>query len=122
MPTCLPYPADTCCRRTPSALRATQTVRHTQLEQAKHCLVLLKKACRAQTAVSWKQLRQAMEQELAQRLAEQQADLAEQLAFVQVGSTYLRLLDADWISATCSLGSSVQLCIFAACVGVCNAR
>jgi hypothetical protein len=62
-------------------------VRHTQLEQTKHCLVLLKKACRAQTAVSWKQLRQAMEQELAERLAQQQADLAEQLAFVQVSST-----------------------------------
>jgi hypothetical protein len=61
-------------------------VRHTQLEQTKHCLVLLKKACRAQTAVSWKQLRQAMEQELAERLAQQQTDLAEQLAFVQVRS------------------------------------
>jgi hypothetical protein len=34
--------------------------------------------------VSWKQLRQAMEQELAERLAEQQADMGEQLAFVQV--------------------------------------
>lgn len=67
----------------PPVFATVQTVRHTQLEQAKHCLVLLKKACRAQTAVSWKQLRQAMEQELAQRLAEQQADLAEQLAFVQ---------------------------------------
>jgi hypothetical protein len=65
---------------------AVQTARHTQLEQTKHCLVLLKKACRAQTAVSWKQLRQAMEQELAERLAQQQADMGEQLAFVQVGS------------------------------------
>lgn len=62
----------------------SQTARHTQLEQIKHCLVLLKKACRAATTTSWKQLRSKMEKELAERLAVQQRDMEEQLAFVQV--------------------------------------
>eukprot|EP00878_Enallax_costatus_P042256 GHUV01049456.1.p1 GENE.GHUV01049456.1~~GHUV01049456.1.p1 ORF type:complete len:171 (+),score=57.30 GHUV01049456.1:83-595(+) len=60
-----------------------QTARHTKLEQSKHCLVLLKKACRAATATSWKQLRSRMEQELTERLAVQQKDMDEQLSFVQ---------------------------------------
>jgi hypothetical protein len=42
--------------------------------------------CRAQTAASWKELRIAMETELADRLGQQQVDMQEQLAFVQVGS------------------------------------
>eukprot|EP00775_Hariotina_reticulata_P001252 gene1252-1592_t len=67
----------------PPVFATVQTARHTQLEQAKHCLVLLKKSCRALTAASWKELRIAMEAELADRLGQQQADLQEQLAFVQ---------------------------------------
>jgi len=42
------------------------------------------KPCRSQTAACWKSLRVHMEQELADKMAQQQADLDEQLAFVQV--------------------------------------
>lgn len=78
---------DNCCH--------VQTARHTKLEQTKHCLVLLKKACRAATTTSWKQLRCKMEQELAERLAVQQKDMDEQLAFVQV--------TGDWYMHQCCL-------------------
>lgn len=39
---------------------------------------------RSQTLTRWKRLRIHMEQQLADKLAQQQADLDEQLAFVQV--------------------------------------
>lgn len=53
-----------------------------------HCYSGCWRCCcwrRSQTASSWKALRVRMEQQLADKLAQQQADLEEQLAFVQVG-------------------------------------
>lgn len=65
-----------------------QTARRTELEGMKHALVVRKKCCRAQTGSAWKQLRAGMERALAARLADQQAQLDEELAFVQVGSRH----------------------------------
>lgn len=93
-----------------------QTARHTQLEQTKHCLVLLKKICRSQTACSWKQLRQAMEQELAERLAQQQADLEEQLEFVQVKQYLLGCAQQLALAATAERCSVMYLSTSAACL------
>eukprot|EP00879_Flechtneria_rotunda_P031046 GHRR01033876.1.p1 GENE.GHRR01033876.1~~GHRR01033876.1.p1 ORF type:complete len:136 (-),score=40.69 GHRR01033876.1:174-581(-) len=86
-----------------------QTARHTQLERAKHCLVLLKKTSRALTASSWKQLRLRMEQDLASKLQQQQADLEDQMACAQVGAAVISTMPYSK-SKQCLYGSILWNC------------
>lgn len=58
-----------------------------QCQNSNQCITALLLCRRSQTASSWKALRVHMEQQLAEKLAQQQADLDEQLAFVQVSSS-----------------------------------
>jgi hypothetical protein len=84
--------------------------RRCHLATADKTLLLLLLPCRSQTASSWKALRVQMEQQLADKLAQQQADLDEQLAFVQVGSgrgLWWALEVQDWeLSDTAFVGTA----------------
>ncbi|GBF91718.1 hypothetical protein Rsub_04022 [Raphidocelis subcapitata] len=67
----------------PEVFSTVQVARRSDLEALKLALVVRKKCCRAMTGSAWKQLRAGMERRLAERLAQSQRLLDQELGFVQ---------------------------------------